>query len=130
MRLTLSRVVPLSFRRLQNGQLELCHTLKIANGWVTHLTWAPWEISANNQCLSARSVVACGTPDGSILLIGVEQTWGQSLGNLLTATFEVKAETPCEKDRSGITLLEWISVQTGPVRDASHDRMLFQKLIV
>lgn len=52
----------------------------------------------------------------------MEQTWDLSSGNLITANFEVSAETPCEKDRRGIALLEWVSVQTGPVRDGSRDR--------
>lgn len=52
----------------------------------------------------------------------MEQTWDRSSGNLLTANFEVSAETPCEKDRRGIALLEWVLVQTGPVRDTSRDR--------
>ena len=111
------------FSRLQNGQLELCHTLKVANSWITHLTWAPWEISINDQSLFSHSHIACGMPNGSILLIGVEQVWNRSSGDLLTTNFEVSAETPCEQDRSGITLLEWVSVRTGPVRDTSRGRM-------
>jgi hypothetical protein len=40
----------------------------------------------------------------------------------LLRTSKVSAEIPCEQDRGGITLLEWVSVRTGPVRDASRDR--------
>lgn len=64
-------------------------------------------------------------PNGSILLIDVEQVWNRYSGDLLTTNFEVSAGTPCEQDRSSITLLEWVSVRTGPVRDASRGRMLF-----
>ncbi|KAI0695325.1 putative zinc-finger of transcription factor IIIC complex-domain-containing protein [Cerioporus squamosus] len=83
----------------------------VADRWVTHLAWSAWTIPQDGTC---EAMLACGTADGSIVILTVRQTLDPkptltniSSDHALSLSIQVDDEKKSESDGKAITGLQW-----------------------
>ncbi|TFY72445.1 hypothetical protein EVG20_g550 [Dentipellis fragilis] len=99
---------------VEENYFEHTASITVTKRWVNHLAWSPWSSSGSNKC---TATLACGSSDGSVMLIDVVQTLvPDDQQTAFQSGFSVEHEVrlsayvpECVDDR-GITGMSWIDL--------------------
>ncbi|TFK90124.1 hypothetical protein K466DRAFT_638963 [Polyporus arcularius HHB13444] len=116
-----NRLGSVTFLRYDKAEKRMAAVAEtqVADRWVTHLAWSAWNVPQDGTC---EAMLACGTADGSVVVLTVCQTLDPkpTLTNFtpdhaLGLSTQVDDERISGSDGRAITGLQWVNT---PVRSA------------